>query len=402
MLTQRIHTALQHSQGPVCDVCLSQVAIIGDEALTRSLSTRLARQGMLRRARRPCSLCGQEKDGTELLAKSNGGSPNSAAAPEPASPFAATGPLEHLDELTALIGENAVIQSRVSEAIALRLLKLEKSLGEIQTTIQSLAANTPPGGRFAVYQDDHLALTRVLNLFKMYVDTTDISLAPHLMMDAQWEPEITRLITQSLKPGMTVVDVGANWGYYTLLAGVLVGNAGKVYAVEPDPRNFAILKKNVAVNGFDTFVQTFMNAAFDARKTVELHRRPAYLGCHHLFAGDPATPAASTVAVDAVPLDDIVPGAVDFMKIDAEGSEPFIFEGMRGLLARSPGVQVIMEFNLIALGLAGVEPLRHLCQISELGFTSSIVNEQGGLETVDKERLMSKPISTLFLTRGRP
>jgi hypothetical protein len=65
-----------------------------------------------------------------------------------------------------------------------------------------------------------------------------------------WEPFETRLFVDLLKPGDVVVDVGANLGYFSIIAGALVGAAGRVFAFEPDPDNYALVQANIALNEF--------------------------------------------------------------------------------------------------------------------------------------------------------
>ena len=79
-----------------------------------------------------------------------------------------------------------------------------------------------------VYLGDHTALCRVLGFYKMYLDTTDTGFASHLLLDGFWEMWLTVFFARQVKPGMTVIDVGANYGYYTLLFGALVGPEGRV------------------------------------------------------------------------------------------------------------------------------------------------------------------------------
>src|ERR1017187_7387482 len=66
----------------------------------------------------------------------------------------------------------------------------------------------------------------------------------------QYEPETKILLSNIIRPGMTFLDVGAHVGHYTLLAARLVGPTGHVYAFEPEPENYAILTKNIALNGY--------------------------------------------------------------------------------------------------------------------------------------------------------
>jgi hypothetical protein len=65
-----------------------------------------------------------------------------------------------------------------------------------------------------------------------------------------YEPPVTRVFAHYARPGAAIADVGANWGYFTLVAASAVGPSGSVVALEPDPRQFDALSRNVALNGF--------------------------------------------------------------------------------------------------------------------------------------------------------
>jgi len=156
------------------------------------------------------------------------------------------------DEVLGLLNglaQHAALQARVNEGLVKRLLTVEGMVRETRTLIHRLGADAPVGGRFAVYQGNNIALTRILNRYAMYVDTTDLSMTPQLMMQGQWEPSVTSFLLRIVRPGMTVVDIGAGFGYFSVLAGAHVGPNGKVEAIEADPRNHEILRLNVEANG---------------------------------------------------------------------------------------------------------------------------------------------------------
>ena len=194
-------------------------------------------------------------------------------------------------------------------------------------------------GRFAAYLGDGILLTRVLNRFRMYADATDLSVTPYLVTEGCWEPYMTELFTARVKPGMTVIDVGANIGYYTLLAAAGVGPQGRVHAFEPDAQSFEMLEKNIGANWFDAIVRAYPLAAYDSKQHLEFHKLRAFQGSSSLFVPklvpEPDARREERPIVETVALDDVVSGPVDLMKIDAEGSEPFVLEGMRGIIERS-------------------------------------------------------------------
>lgn len=149
------------------------------------------------------------------------------------------------------------------------------------------------------------------------------------VVDAEWEflshrvkeEATTEFIKSFLKPGMTFVDVGANVGYFTLLA---ASRGCRVVAFEPTPAVVVRLHENVALNGFDEV--TVVNAAVaDKRGTLKLFLSPDDPEANNLYEG------SISVEVSTVSLDDALADhgvkKVDLLKIDAEGAEPMILIG---------------------------------------------------------------------------
>ena len=100
----------------------------------------------------------------------------------------------------------------------------------------------------AVYCGDHTALATAKWGDLIYVDTRDLSLAPHIMMFGDWEPWVTNCMADILQhnKGCTFYDVGANFGWFSLLAARL--GAARVFAFEPNPRLAELFLKTMSVN----------------------------------------------------------------------------------------------------------------------------------------------------------
>ena len=108
-----------------------------------------------------------------------------------------------------------------------------------------------------VYIGENEALTRILGRYKMYVDTRDIGIASHLMMEGFWEMWVTEAMMRLLRRGAVVADVGANLGYFTLLMADLTGAEGRVLSFEPNPELARRLRKSIAINGFAGFTDFY-------------------------------------------------------------------------------------------------------------------------------------------------
>ena len=183
-----------------------------------------------------------------------------------------------------------------------------------------------------------------------------------------FEASLTRILLSLLRPGMVVADVGAQYGYYTVLAHHLVGRAGRVFAFEPTPTTYSILKKNVA--GRAGVVAEDI-AAYSEPGVVRIHDfGQAHSGLNSLLPDPRVSPEAAKtlrathVDVNAVRLDDYFAErglSPDFVKIDVESVEIHVLRGMDRLLR---GARPVISVEVGDLGVAGAgesgECIRHL------------------------------------------
>jgi FkbM family methyltransferase len=181
-------------------------------------------------------------------------------------------------------------------------------------------------------------------------------------------------VARLLKPGMMVVDLGANAGYYSLLASGLVGSSGHVYAFEPDPENFDYLSRNLEINGCGN-VTALRKAAADHVGTQSFLRSDPERG--FLSAG---TQGGDSITVETTSLDAFFASAgwpsVHVVKMDIEGSESAALEGMAMLSRQNPHLQLIMEFNLTTMQRVGADPSKLCKTLMKLGFSTGKVVEQ--------------------------
>ena len=238
----------------------------------------------------------------------------------------------------------------------------------------------------------------VVNGMTMWVDTRDRVIATQLLGGGAWEPAETSAFLARLREGMCVFDVGANVGIYTLLAARAVGPSGRVYAFEPEPRNFALLTRNVAENGF-TNVRLVNAAVSDRAGVARLHLDDANFGAHSFEAGSVRTSSGRSVEVDTVSLDGFVDEARGFeagvvVKVDVQGAEALVVEGGRRLLAM-PRVTALMEIWPEALARAQADAAHLLASLAGLGFRFEDV------EAPESGRRALLPAEILELCRTR-
>jgi len=169
-------------------------------------------------------------------------------------------------------------------------------------------------------------------------------LAAHLRHDES-------LLTWSavLRPGMTVIDVGAFVGEYTFIASHAVGPKGHVFAIEPFPPSYKKLEDSV-LKLKHLNVTTMNFAASDKSATLTMQ-----IGEDHI-SNSLHVQSAESVEVNASTIDDLIPAEnVDLMKIDVEGHELRALRGMDRIFNNNPGLILFIEFNPSVLALAKTE-----------------------------------------------
>ena len=199
-----------------------------------------------------------------------------------------------------------------------------------------------------VYIGENEALCRILGRYKLYVDARDRGLCAHLLLDGFWEMGLTMHMARQVRAGMVAIDVGANFGYYTILLGALVGDTGRVYAIEPAPTAAAMLRRSVELNGLQnvaTVIEAAAGAADDAHSLLFVPQREPK-NAQIVASPEGLDAGGSLHDVPQTRIDSLTAAGtrVDFVKIDAEGAEEAIVAGMLETLRRDQP-RLVLEFN---------------------------------------------------------
>ena len=218
----------------------------------------------------------------------------------------------------------------------------------------------------------YLKIIRDVQGHKMLLDQLDTL---GLAKNGIYEPFETEVIKKTVNKGDVVLDIGANIGYYTLIIARIVGENGKVYAFEPEPTNFSLLKKNIEINGYKN-VELIQKAVSNKTEKIKLYLSQDNYGDHRIYD---SAEARLSVEVESVRLDDFFTnynGAINFIKMDIQGAEWAAVQGMSNLLRKQKDVKIITEFWPIGLKRFGIEPIEYLKLLLNLGFVLYELNEQ--------------------------
>jgi FkbM family methyltransferase len=197
--------------------------------------------------------------------------------------------------------------------------------------------------------------------FKIYLDPTD-----HFGLSVKPYP-IPKIYEKIIKSGDVVVDVGSNIGIHTLYLSKLVGKTGKVYSFEPEPNNFALLKKNVEFNKCDNVIIEH-KAISNKTGKIKLLISNSMAG-HKISNSDSQE---NTIIIDGVSLDDYFKNhdqKIDFVKIDTEGFDGNVIQGGQKTFAKSKNLNMITEFHSALLKNSDMSPKQFIELIEKNNFT---------------------------------
>jgi FkbM family methyltransferase len=242
-------------------------------------------------------------------------------------------------------------------------------------------------GTKAVPWGDNKILCRVLGAFHMFVDDRDETIAPHLAMSGYWESWITIAVKKFLKPGMKAINVGANVGYFTLVMCQRVGEKGKVFSFECNPRICGILESNVNLNGFSNRCKVLNLAASSRFEELWFTSTPSMPGSGHVVRGS-SNAGWDSYKVCGEKIDHLVEigeveGPIDLIMVDAEGHEPEVIAGAKETIRKSPNINILLEWSPDTYE----DNKAFAAELFEMGFSASLVDGFGALNKISLRQL---------------
>jgi FkbM family methyltransferase len=178
---------------------------------------------------------------------------------------------------------------------------------------------------------------------KMYLNLDDFGLSKQLFLNGIREPECTRIMKKYLKKDMIIAEIGANIGYYALMEASIIGKNGTIYAIEPFPPNYELLKKNIDINSYNDRIETYNLAISNVPGKTKLFIKEKHNLCNMLETEN----EESFVEIDTTTLDDFIKGKKipDMIRMDIEGYEFYVVEGMKETLEKCKKCTLFIEIH---------------------------------------------------------
>jgi FkbM family methyltransferase len=228
-----------------------------------------------------------------------------------------------------------------------------------------------------------------LDGFSIYVPKDDQAVGRHLVEQRTYEPHVTAVLRERLRPGMHVLDIGANIGYFTMLFAAAVGPSGRVFAVEPNAECARLIEASRRENSFGNVIVV---QAAAGRELGLLVLNATYSNAMTGQLPDDVGALITANSVPSVKLDDVLHGErLDIVKIDVEGAEYVALLGMADAIQRWHPT-IVSEFSPEMMpGISGIDGRGYLRFLVKGGYGISVIQQDGSLLGcgADIERVMT-------------
>ena len=229
--------------------------------------------------------------------------------------------------------------------------------------------------------------------FNIIVDGSDTSLTPELIFGGCYEPPEENFVKRIVRGGDWALDVGANVGSFSMLAGQRVGSFGRVFSYEPNPRTMQLLCKSTVMNWMHERIVLRPVAVGEVAGNVRLTFTPERLGDAQVGHDDVVSTTlgetiralggknSEVIDVPSVTLDEEFPVdlPIKLLKIDVEGQEGAVLKGARRLLEKRCVDFILVEVQREVAGSRWIETLTQLKALAESNYVPCTLERDGSL-----------------------
>jgi FkbM family methyltransferase len=184
----------------------------------------------------------------------------------------------------------------------------------------------------------------LLNLKGIGIDLKENNILKQLALDGIREEAATKIMKEFIKPRDVILEAGANIGYYTLLEAKIMKGKGKIFAIEPELKNFESLKKNIALNGFEKMVERKQLAFSDKMGHLKFYvTKESNLHSCIKPKGEYKTISVKTDTIDNFTKNK--KAKINFIRMDIEGYECKVIKKMKSFLKQAGPLKLFIELH---------------------------------------------------------
>lgn len=252
------------------------------------------------------------------------------------------------------------------------------------------------------YDQDHV-ITHLENGMKIIVNIHDRCVCRMIRILGRWDRNETRVLEKLIQPGFKVVEVGANFGCYTLLMSKLVGENGSVIAFEANPYVSKYLKKSVELNNL-TNVIIYENAVAQTSYKGFMVYGLSNIGGGYILPdtqnSQETCKTEKCVPIKVITLDEVLGSvSINVLKMDAEGSEAWILDGATKTIENSKDIIIVMEWVTDHLKRNSINIEAFVQKLKSYGFNFWRINKKEGIESISADELVKAPPLDIIMSR---
>lgn len=237
--------------------------------------------------------------------------------------------------------------------------------------------------------------------FPILVNINDTYLGDYLMQNGGYPTYLDKYYELFLKPGSVILDIGAEYGYHTVLFARKAGKFSTIYSIEPRSDNAKIAKLNMNLNKIDNIIM-FNKTLYSQNGVHYLKSLPSSSAWNLIVAKNaPKQDAKKTIKpVKTHQLDNLARNVfgVNLMRINGHGTEIEIIKGAKSIIEKSPNLGIFLYWNKKAISSYG-NPEETIRQLSDIGFNFWFVNESGILKLISAAELLNLSSGDVIITK---